>query len=185
MKFFRFKYFIFILKLVALKTKFLNKIKFKSIRVGIEKSVLVVIMGENAKITFGITNYFYRFGNLEVYDEGEIFFGNNVSINKGFSIVSRKLIVFGNNIIIGPNVMIYDHDHNFSKKSVLFHKLGYKSSPITIGNNVWIGANVFISKGVKIGSNVVVAANSVITKDVPKNSLVAGNPFVVIKKINE
>jgi acetyltransferase-like isoleucine patch superfamily enzyme len=185
MKFFKLKYLVFIIKLIFLKIKFNSKIKFSSYRVGIENNTQIIISGKNSKIIFGNTNYFYRFGNLEVFDNGKIVFGNNVSINKGFSIVSRKSIVFGNNIMIGPNVMIYDHDHNFNKKNIIFKNQGYKSSSITIGDNVWFGANVFISKGVKIGNNVVVAANSVITKDIPNNSLVAGNPFKIIKKINE
>ena len=151
MKFLKLKYLVFIFNLIFLKIKFKSKIKFSSIRVGIEKNTQIVINGKKAKIIFGITNYFYRLGNLEVFDEGKIIFGNNVSINKGFSIVSRKLIVFGNNIMIGPNVMIYDHDHSFNKKNILFKNQGYTSSSITIGDNVWIGANVFISKGVKIG----------------------------------
>ena len=185
MKFLKLKYLVFIFKLIFLKIKLKSKIKFSSYRVGIENNTQVIIKGKNAKIIFGYTNYFYRFGNLEVFDNGKIVFGNNVSINKGFSIVSRKSIFFGNNVMIGPNVMIYDHDHNFNKKNITFKNQGYNSSSISIGDNVWIGANVFISKGVKIGNNVVVAANSVITKDVPNNSLVAGNPFVIIKKINE
>ena len=185
MKYFKLKYLVFIFKLIILKIKFKNKIRFSSYRVGIENNTQVIINGNTAKIVFGKTNYFYRLGNLEVFDSGKLVFGNNISINKGFSIVSRESIVFGNNVMIGPNAMIYDHDHSFNKKNITFKKQGYNSSSITIGDNVWIGANVFISKGVKIGNNVVVAANSVITKDIPNNSLVAGNPFKIIKKINE
>ena len=185
MKFLKLKYLVFIFKLIFLKIKFKSKIKLSSYRVGFENNTQVIIKGKNAEIIFGKTNYFYRLGNLEVFDNGKIVFGNNVSINKGFSIVSRESIVFGNNIMIGPNVMIYDHDHSFNNKKYVFKNQGYNTSSIAIGDNVWIGANVFISKGVKIGNNVVVAANSAITKDVPKNSLAAGNPFKIIKKINE
>lgn len=55
------------------------------------------------------------------------------------------------------------------------------NAPIIIGNNCWIGTNVRICKGVTIGDNAVVAACSVVTKDVPANSVVAGNPAKVVK----
>ena len=63
------------------------------------------------------------------------------------------------------------------------------SSPIIIGENVWIGSNVRICKGVTIGDNSVIAACSVVTKDVPANAIAAGNPAKIVKtdidKIND
>ena len=59
-----------------------------------------------------------------------------------------------------------------------------KTAPVIIGNNVWIGMNATILKGVTIGDNSVVAAGSVVTKSVPANVVVAGNPAVVIKKLD-
>jgi acetyltransferase-like isoleucine patch superfamily enzyme len=56
-----------------------------------------------------------------------------------------------------------------------------KPAPVKIGNNVWIGMNAVILKGVVIGDNSVVAAGSVVTKSIPANTIVAGNPAVVVK----
>lgn len=56
-------------------------------------------------------------------------------------------------------------------------------SPVTIGENVWIGSNATILPGVMIGNNSVVAAGAVVTKDVPENTVVAGVPAKVIKEI--
>ena len=58
-----------------------------------------------------------------------------------------------------------------------------RSKPVKIGNNVWIGMNAIVLKGVTIGDNSVVAAGSVVTKDVPANVVVAGNPAAVVKKL--
>jgi len=57
-----------------------------------------------------------------------------------------------------------------------------KTAPVIIGDNVWIGMNAVILKGVSIGKNSVVAAGSVVTKSVPPNTVVAGNPAVVVKQ---
>lgn len=60
-----------------------------------------------------------------------------------------------------------------------------KSRPVKIGNNVWIGMNAIILKGVTIGDNSVVAAGAVVTKDVPPNTVVAGNPARFAKRLTE
>ena len=184
MKYLRLKYLIFIFKIIFYKIKFRNKIKFSNPNVGIEKSTKIIIDNTNSGITFGNFVYLYRYGNLEAYDNGHICFGNNVSINKGFSIVARKNILIGNDVIIGPNVMIYDHNHSFNSSGKPYRSQGYSSKEILIENNVWIGANVFISSGVKIGKNSVIAAGSIVVKDVDSNSLYAGNPAVFVKKLN-
>jgi acetyltransferase-like isoleucine patch superfamily enzyme len=57
-----------------------------------------------------------------------------------------------------------------------------KTAPVKIGDNVWIGMNAVILKGVTIGDNSVVAAGAVVTKSVPPNIIVAGNPAVEVKK---
>lgn len=61
---------------------------------------------------------------------------------------------------------------------------GYEmAQPITLGDNVWVGANVVVLPGVKIGRNSVVGAGAVVTKDIPENSLAYGNPCKVVKSI--
>ncbi|PYL65363.1 MAG: acyltransferase [Verrucomicrobia bacterium] len=57
-----------------------------------------------------------------------------------------------------------------------------KTAPVRIADNVWIGMNAVILKGVTIGENSVVAAGSVVTKSIPTNTVVAGNPAVVVKQ---
>ena len=57
--------------------------------------------------------------------------------------------------------------------------------PVTVGDNVWIGGNTVILPGVTVGSNVVIGAGSVVSKDIPDNTIAAGNPCKVIREITD
>jgi acetyltransferase-like isoleucine patch superfamily enzyme len=85
-------------------------------------------------------------------------------------------IYFGSNIELGPGVKIISSNHNNNN----FRK-HIECQPITIGNNVWIGANSVVLPEVIIGNNVVVGAGSIVTKNIPSNSIALGNPCKVIK----
>lgn len=94
---------------------------------------------------------------------GTIEIGDRCFINKNCMIVSHKSISIGNGTTIGPNVCIYDHDHDGNG--------GYYCSEICIGDNVWIGAGTIILKGVSIGNNAVIGAGSIVCANVPNNSI--------------
>ncbi|MCH4017747.1 MAG: hypothetical protein LKE74_04740 [Prevotella sp.] len=68
------------------------------------------------------------------------------------------------------------HDDRISEEPILF-----KKQPIVIGNDVWLGANCLILKGVTIGARTIIGAGSVVTKDIPADCIAAGNPCEVIK----
>ncbi|MDT8411226.1 MAG: DapH/DapD/GlmU-related protein [Vicingaceae bacterium] len=86
-------------------------------------------------------------------------------------------IAFGSNIEIGPGCVIVSANHDFSDFTV-----SKKTTPIIIGNNVWIGANCVILPSITIGNNVIIGAGSVVTKDIPSNSIACGNPCNIIKE---
>lgn len=86
-------------------------------------------------------------------------------------------IIFGDNVELGPGVTIISSNHNLEN-----FRLHTISPPITIGSNVWIGANSTILPSVEIGDNVIIGANSLVSKDIPSNSIAVGNPCKVIKK---
>ena len=100
-------------------------------------------------------------------------------------IVASKSIKIGHNVMIGGGVTIIDTD---------FHSLNYNywNTPldekemireeVTIGNNVFIGMDSLILKGVKIGDGAIIAARSVITKSIPSNEIWGGNPAQFIRK---
>ena len=89
----------------------------------------------------------------------------------------------GNGCLLAPGVHIYTATHPLS---AVEREAGKEyGKPVRIGDNVWIGGRAQILPGVTIGDNVVVAAGTVVTRDVPDNSLVAGNPGVVKKHLME
>lgn len=90
------------------------------------------------------------------------------------------LITIGDNVTLAPRVHILCHDASTC------HPLGYaKIGRVTIGNNVFVGAESVILPGVSIGDNVVIGANSTVSKDIPDNSVAVGSPAVVIGSYND
>lgn len=154
-------------------------------------SVKCIFNGKNLKYTFPI-----KLGKntiLTYRKNGKIILGKHVSINSNAQlsvtenailtigsysgvgnnnvIVARENITIGNNVMIGPNVCIYDHDHVIHKEGIM-RNLGYETAPVVIEDNVWIGAGVIILKGVTVGTGSVVAAGTIVNKDVPPNSII-------------
>jgi len=129
---------------------------------------------------------------LVVEGGGSIEIGNNVNIGKKTSIRSSESIKIGDYVLISANVIILDnnsHSLDFKERRIDIDESrnGYqqsKSSPIIIGNDVWIGARAVILKGVKIGNRSIIAAGSVVTKNVPNDSIYAGNPAKLVKMNN-
>ncbi len=106
----------------------------------------------------------------------------NVGENCGFSgttIGCFNEISIGNNVRCGANTLITDSDWHLDDP-----RTG-KSEPVYIGDNVWLGYGVIVMKGVSIGENSVIGLNSVVTSNIPANSIAAGVPCKVLKKINE
>ena len=98
------------------------------------------------------------------------------------------LLTIGDHVRITQGVIILTHDYSWSVlKQLPDHKgiiLGAQS-PVSIGNNVFIGMNTIITRGVTVGDNVVIGAGSVVTKDCESNSVYAGNPAKKIMTIDE
>ncbi len=90
------------------------------------------------------------------------------------------LITIGDDVTMAPRVHILAHDAS-TKTFLGYTKIGR----VTIGNNVFIGAESVVLPGVTIGDNVIIGANSTVTKDVPNNTVVAGTPAKVICSLEE
>ena len=90
-------------------------------------------------------------------------------------------IHIGDNVTIMPNSVIATVKIPMNPKNRRQHKT--TATPVTIGNDVWIGANVLVMPGVTIGNNVVITVGAIVTKDVPDNSLIGGVPAKVLKTL--
>ena len=128
-------------------------------------------------------------GDFKLFQGASIYVapGANLVLHGGWSFLNTNStlncfhhIEIGKGCAISDNVCIADSDSHYID--------GHKermTAPIVIGDHVWIGKNVTVMKGVTIGSGAVVGAGSVVTKDVPSNTVVAGNPAKLIKAIEK
>lgn len=114
-------------------------------------------------------------------------YGTNIEIGEGSYInfncnfVDDGKIIIGEKVMFGPAVTIATVGHPINPN---YREYMY-TVPVKIEDNCWIGANVTICPGVTIGENSVIGAGSVVTKDIPANTVAAGNPCKVIRAINE
>lgn len=108
--------------------------------------------------------------------QAEIKIGKHCGFS-GTRIWAAKRIIIGDNVRCGANSYITDTDSHSDD-----YRAG-KDSEVIIEDNVWIGMNVIVLKGVRIGKNSVIGAGSIVTKNIPENVIAAGNPCKIIKKI--
>ena len=109
-----------------------------------------------------------------------IHLGDGSFINMNCNFIDDGKIIIGKKVLFGPAVTIVTVGHPINPE---MREYMY-TDPVTICDNVWIGANVTICPGVTIGENSVIGAGSVVTKDIPANSVAVGNPCHVIRQIN-
>lgn len=109
--------------------------------------------------------------------------GDNFYSNVNLVILDGAKVTFGDNVFIAPDCGFHTAGHPLD---VVRRNKGLEyARPITVGNNVWIGAGVHVLPGVTIGDNCVIGAGSVVNRDIPANSLAVGNPCRVIRSLEE
>lgn len=151
---------------------------------------LIVWKSENSIITIGENCFFISNQNtrnlvginractlITQKKNSKIIIGNNSGFS-GTVISSALSVKIGNNVKCGANTQIIDSDWHFED-----YRSG-QPSEINIEDNVWLGINTIVLKGVTIGENTVIGANSVVSHSIPSNVIAAGNPCKVIKSID-
>lgn len=109
--------------------------------------------------------------------------GRNFAMTGG-SLVAAEKILIGDNVNVGANTIIMDTDfHPLDAEARRLDSAPAKTAPVSIEDNVFIGMNCLILKGVTLGKGSVIGAGSVVTKDVPSNAIVAGNPARLIGNV--
>lgn len=117
-------------------------------------------------------------------DYGEnIELGDGTYLNFGCVFLDCARIRVGANVFIAPYVQLYAAHHPVIAAERI--KGPELASPITIGDNVWLGGGAIVCPGVTIGANTTIGAGSVVTKDVPESVLAAGNPCRVIRSLRD
>jgi acetyltransferase-like isoleucine patch superfamily enzyme len=113
--------------------------------------------------------------------EGRIRLGQRVYLSRGVTVGAVALVEIGDFALVAPGCYITDANHRFDDHTVPTPDQGMSSKGATvIEDNVWLGANVVVTSGVRIGRRSVIGANSVVTQDIPEFSVAAGIPARVL-----
>ena len=173
------------LRAIKLRSHNLSSLYSRTLEDETEKraELLKQILGRMGKNGFIQGPVFFHYG---VHTEiGDNFFGNY-----NLTIQDDAKVTIGDNVNFGPNVTIVTPSHPLiaSERYQMLDGNGKPkhlcyARPVTIGSDVWLGANVVVCGGVTIGDGCVVGAGSVVTRDLPPNSLAAGVPCRVIREI--
>lgn len=149
-----------------------------SIIQNLHPSTKIYIESHLSNLTMSHSIYTRRNCTFRVFDEGNLYIDTSF-FNDNCNICCKKEIFIGKNCLFGPNVCIFDHDHDYTSDSRGDH---YITGKIIIGNNVWCGANSVILKNAIIGDNCVIAAGTVVRKGYYEdNSLITNKGIFKIK----
>lgn len=153
----------------------------------ITKGKGLITMGTNVQIGFRSAPFFYsNYSMITAFSpDAKVFIGANTQINNCVTIYANSgKITIGENVLIGHRVEILDTDFHFTSP-LKRHLHCQESKNITIEENVFIGSNSRILKGLTIGKDSVIAAGSIVTKDVPAGTIYGGAPAKFIKNLNK
>lgn len=110
-----------------------------------------------------------------------IILGENFYSNHNLVILDAAPVTFGDNVFVAPNCCFTTAGHPLDVEQ---RNKGYEyARPITVGNNVWIGAGVTVLPGVTIGDNVTIGAGALVNRDIPQGTLAAGVPCRVLREL--
>lgn len=181
------------IKNLILYNKFRNKITLLGSDVSFGHTTKISLIEGATKNNITLDYKSRVYGSLIACANGKISVGKYSQIGPNSIIRSVNNVIVGDMTAVSTGVVICDNNSHpvnpFDRMKMqqtppgsnLRSWIHSANAPIIIGSNCWIGENSRICKGVTIGDGAIVAANSVVTKDVPSNSIVAGNPAKIVK----
>ena len=120
--------------------------------------------------------------DITIGNKGRLIVGDKVFLNSNCVVSVHDRVQIGDRVQFGPGCLIFDNDHDY-KQPIEQRATSFKTSPITIGDNTWIGGGTIILRGTNIGENCVIGAGSVIKRDIPSNTIyVQKRTETIIKK---
>lgn len=122
------------------------------------------------------------YSNIWIFTGRNLTLGDDVDLATGVLITTDGGVSIGDRTLVGYGTKILSSNHNVPPLPNRIFDSGHKKAPVTIKNDVWIGANCVILPGVTIGEGSIVAAGSIVTKNVPSNVYVGGIPAKIIKE---
>lgn len=152
-------------------TKIFHMKTFKGSLVSAISPLTEITIERGAQLSIGKKFRMRDGAKIRVRKGGTCIIGKNTSVNSNNMIACHERIEIGDNVQFSPNVQIYDHDHDFRAEGGI-EAMKYKTSPVKIGNNVWIGANTVILRGTEIGDNCVIGAGCVIKGVYKEDSII-------------
>lgn len=185
------KYELFILKIKEIVYVKIWSFKFRSAKVGSPQWHIIqekLSRKSSVGLDIKIRNIFYErtlfVCGEKIYVHPNVTFsypqnieiGYNLFINRGTFITAPVKISIGDNVLIGPYVVITSGSHCYEDANTIIRNQGHKLLPIIIEDDVWIGSHAIVLPGVVIGKGAVIAANAVVTKSVDPYTVVAGIP---------
>lgn len=165
---------VFCVPLAAIKYAILkveNGNRFKASFPAIMSPLTEVTVEGKSELYIGKKLKMHNGAKIRVRKGGKLEVGKNFGMSNGCVVTAYEHIKIGDNVMLGPNVLIYDQDHDYRAPGGVA-AMKFKTAPITIGNNVWIGANTLILRGTTIGDNSVVGAGTVVKGTFPENSVI-------------
>lgn len=135
-------------------------------------------------ITLGDHVVFMQNACLYTHNNASLTIGDRFSCNNNVYIAAGDFgeVIIGNDVSIGPNVVIRASNHNYKQSNLPINKQGHSGGRIVIEDDVWIGANVVIVPGAKIGKGSIIAAGAVVNTEIPPYSLAGGVPVKILKE---
>lgn len=143
-----------------------------------------ITLDKGGKLTIGKMFKMRDGAKIRVRNGAECNIGDRSSLSSNSIITCLDKIDIGSNVQISPNVFIYDHDHDFRTEGGI-NARKYKTAPIVIGDNCWIGCNTVILRGTKLGKNCVVGAGCVLKGEYPDGVVIVQKRENIVRMIYE